>query len=133
MIISIKIILYIYTYHNYFYIFIQPALGVASSKSALLYVIASPVGSYFKKTNENVGISLLADPQYTRAWPGGCGNYKMGSNYGPTIYVQKEAIEKGLQQVLWLYGEDNEVTEVGTMNIFMFFINDDGGEYCFIL
>ncbi|XP_043523275.1 branched-chain-amino-acid aminotransferase, cytosolic isoform X1 [Frieseomelitta varia] len=108
------------------FIGIDPALGVASSKSALLYVIASPVGSYFKKTNENVGISLLADPQYTRAWPGGCGNYKMGSNYGPTIHVQKEAIEKGLQQVLWLYGEDNEVTEVGTMNIFMFFINDDG-------
>lgn len=91
----------------------------------------SPVGSYFNKTKENTGISLLADPQYTRAWPGGCGNYKVGSNYGPTIYVQKEAIEKGLQQVLWLYGEDNEVTEAGTMNIFMFFINDDGGEHHF--
>lgn len=91
----------------------------------------SPVGSYFNKTKENIGISLLADPQYTRAWPGGCGSYKVGSNYGPTIYVQKEAIEKGLQQVLWLYGEDNEVTEAGTMNIFMFFINDDGGEHHF--
>ena len=105
---------------------IDPTLGVASSESALLYIILSPVGSYFNKTKENIGISLLADPQYTRAWPGGCGNYKVGSNYGPTIYVQKEAIEKGLQQVLWLYGEDNEVTEAGTMNIFMFFINDDG-------
>lgn len=91
----------------------------------------SPVGSYFNKTKENTGISLLADPQYTRAWPGGCGSYKVGSNYGPTIYVQKEAIEKGLQQVLWLHGEDNEVTEAGTMNIFMFFINDDGGEHYF--
>ncbi|XP_076249311.1 branched chain amino acid transaminase isoform X2 [Calliopsis andreniformis] len=105
---------------------IDPTLGVASSDSALLYVILSPVGSYFKKTGEDVGISLLADPRYTRAWPGGCGNYKVGSNYGPTIYVQREAIERGLQQVLWLYGENNEVTEVGTMNIFMFCINDDG-------
>ncbi|XP_076664341.1 branched chain amino acid transaminase [Andrena cerasifolii] len=105
---------------------IDPTLGVASSESALLYVILSPVGSYFKKTHDGVGISLLADPRYTRAWPGGCGNYKVGSNYGPTIYVQREAVERGLQQVLWLYGEDNEVTEVGTMNIFMFYINDDG-------
>ncbi|XP_034193630.2 branched chain amino acid transaminase [Osmia lignaria lignaria] len=105
---------------------IDPTLGVASSESALLYVILSPVGSYFSKTDADVGISLLANPQYTRAWPGGCGNYKMGSNYGPTIYVQREAKEKGLQQVLWLYGKDHEVTEVGTMNIFMFCINDDG-------
>ncbi|XP_076178920.1 branched chain amino acid transaminase isoform X2 [Ptiloglossa arizonensis] len=105
---------------------IDPTLGVASSESALLYVILSPVGSYFKKTDEHNGVSLLADPRYTRAWPGGCGNYKVGSNYGPTIYVQREAIERGLHQVLWLYGENNEVTEVGTMNIFMFHINDDG-------
>lgn len=51
----------------------------------------------------------------------------MGSNYGPTIHVQKEASSKGLEQVLWLYGDDHQATEVGTMNIFMFFINDDGG------
>lgn len=105
---------------------------MASSESALLYVILSPVGSYFKKTHKGIGISLLADPRYTRAWPGGCGNYKLGSNYGPTIYVQREAVERGLQQVLWLYGEDNEITEVGTMNIFMFYINDDGGEQTFL-
>lgn len=57
----------------------------------------------------------------------------MGSNYGPTVYVQREAVERGLQQVLWLYGEDNEVTEVGTMNIFMFYINDDGGKLVFTI
>ncbi|XP_043799897.1 branched-chain-amino-acid aminotransferase, cytosolic [Apis laboriosa] len=105
---------------------IDPILGVTSSGSALLYVILSPVGSYFKKTKKDIGISLLADPRYTRAWPGGCGNYKVGSNYGPTVYVQKEAIEKGLQQVLWLYGDDNELTEAGTMNVFIFILNDDG-------
>ncbi|XP_026674867.1 branched-chain-amino-acid aminotransferase, cytosolic isoform X2 [Ceratina calcarata] len=105
---------------------IDPTLGVASSESALLYVILSPVGSYFKASEAKDGVSLLADPRYTRAWPGGCGNYKVGSNYGPTIYVQREAVERGLQQVLWLYGEDDEVTEAGTMNIFMFCINDDG-------
>lgn len=53
----------------------------------------------------------------------------MGSNYGPTVYVQKEATEKGLQQVLWLYGDDHQLTEAGTMNIFMVCINDDGGNF----
>lgn len=71
----------------------------------------------------------MADPQYTRAWPGGVGDRKMGSNYAPTIHVQKEAANKGLQQVLWLYGEDHQLTEVGTMNIFMLFVNENGGLY----
>lgn len=104
---------------------IDPTLGVAASDSALLYVILSPVGSYFKP-NSTGGISLLADPRYTRAWPGGCGDRKMGSNYAPTIQIQREAVEKGLQQVLWLYGDDHQITEVGTMNIFMVYVNDDG-------
>lgn len=50
----------------------------------------------------------------------------MGSNYAPTIHVQRVAAERGLQQVLWLYGEDHQLTEVGTMNIFVFFVNDRG-------
>ncbi|XP_004525907.1 branched-chain-amino-acid aminotransferase [Ceratitis capitata] len=104
---------------------IDPTLGVASSDSALLYTILSPVGSYFKADNDGA-VSLLADPQYTRAWPGGVGNRKMGSNYAPTINVQKEAAQKGLQQVLWLYGEDHQLTEVGTMNIFMFYAQENG-------
>lgn len=110
---------------------IDPTLGVASSDSALLYTILSPVGDYFDK-NKSRAVSLLADPQYTRAWPGGCGDRKMGSNYAPTIHVQKEASMKGLQQVLWLYGPDHQITEVGTMNIFILFINDKGGKCLFV-
>lgn len=52
----------------------------------------------------------------------------MGSNYGPTIHVQNAANAINLNQVLWLYGEDHQITEVGTMNFFMLFINDNGGE-----
>lgn len=103
----------------------QPTLGVASSDSALLYAILCPVGDYFK-ANTNGAVSLLADPAYTRAWPGGCGDRKMGSNYAPTIHVQRVASQRGLQQVLWLYGEDHQLTEVGTMNIFVYFVNDRG-------
>jgi len=49
------------------------------------------------------------------------------SNYGPTIAVQNEALKRGCQQVLWLYGEKEEITEVGTMNLFIYWTNEKGG------
>jgi len=101
-------------------------LGVASSGKALLFVILSPVGPYFATGFKPV--SLLANPKYVRAWPGGCGDTKLGSNYGPTVAVQKLAEEQGLQQVLWLYGPDCQLTEVGTMNIFVLVKNEQGGK-----
>jgi len=88
----------------------------------------SPVGSYLKTPKQQQGISLLADPKFTRAWPGGCGNSKFGSNYAPTIQAQQEADEKGLHHVLWLFGENHELTEMGTMNVFIVYINDNGGK-----
>lgn len=102
----------------------EASLGVASAKRALLYIITGPVGPYFRTGVKPV--SLLADPQYIRAWPGGVGDKKLGSNYGPTIYVQKQAEAKGLQQVLWLFGDDHQLSEAGTMNIFVFLINSAG-------
>ncbi|KAM7431193.1 branched-chain-amino-acid aminotransferase [Porites harrisoni] len=103
----------------------QPTLGVNKSSSALLYVILSPVGPYFK-TGTFSPVALLADPSFVRAWPGGCGDCKLGGNYGPTILAQRHAEMQGLQQVLWLFGEERQITEVGTMNIFMFWINENG-------
>lgn len=41
--------------------------------------------------------------------------------------IQKAAERVGLQQVLWLYGQDHQMTEVGTMNIFVFLKNHKGG------
>ncbi|CAG2197883.1 E2.6.1.42 [Mytilus edulis] len=102
----------------------EPTLGVTKSASALLYVLTGPVGPYYP-TGMNP-VTLLADPQYVRAWPGGCGNFKMGSNYGPTIKISAEADKKGCQQVLWLYGDDHQLTEVGAMNLFVYWINEQG-------
>lgn len=48
-------------------------------------------------------------------------------NYGSSLFAQCEAVENACQQVLWLYGEDNQITEVGTMNLFLYWINEDGG------
>ena len=45
-----------------------------------------------------------------------------------TASLQKVAEEKGHQQVLWLYGDDHQITEVGTMNIFVFMLNKNGGK-----
>ncbi|RMC02757.1 hypothetical protein DUI87_19947 [Hirundo rustica rustica] len=103
----------------------EPSLGVKKPTKALLYVILSPVGPYFGGGSFNP-ISLWADPKYVRAWKGGTGDCKVGGNYGSSIYAQQEALEFGCQQVLWLYGEDHQITEVGTMNLFLYWVNEDG-------
>ncbi|MXQ92970.1 hypothetical protein E5288_WYG017674 [Bos mutus] len=103
----------------------EPSLGVGHPTRALLFVILSPVGAYFPG-DALKPVSLLADPSFIRAWVGGVGNYKLGGNYGPTVLVQQEAQKKGCEQVLWLYGPDHELTEVGTMNIFVFWTYEDG-------
>jgi branched-chain amino acid aminotransferase len=105
----------------------EPTLGVSEGNSALLYVIASPSGPYFPTGIKPV--SLYADPTYCRAFYGGVGNFKVGSNYGPTVYVAKQAAKKSCQQVLWLYGEDHLVTEAGTMNVFFVFKNENNGKW----
>eukprot|EP00118_Oscarella_pearsei_P025746 m.308699 g.308699 ORF g.308699 m.308699 type:complete len:386 (+) comp44534_c0_seq1:51-1208(+) len=103
----------------------QPTLGVGPSQEALLYVIMSPVGPYFKEGGLKP-VSLLADPRYVRSWPGGMGDCKAGGNYGATVFSQVEAEKMGCQQVLWLYGHDHQLTEVGTMNMFVFLKNERG-------
>lgn len=102
----------------------EPTLGVSASNTALLYAITSPTGPYFPSGFKP--ITLYADSTYIRAFPGGVGNVKVGSNYGPTIYVAIEAQKKGAQQVLWLFGDKEYLTEAGTMNIFVVIKNDAG-------
>ncbi|XP_015252823.1 PREDICTED: branched-chain-amino-acid aminotransferase, cytosolic-like [Cyprinodon variegatus] len=104
----------------------EPSLGVKKPTRALLYVILCQAGSYFN--TEGKALSLWADPKYTRAWKGGTGDCKMGGNYGGTLFAQYEAGSHGCEQVLWLYGEDHQITEAGTMNIFLHWINEDGEE-----
>ena len=65
----------------------EPTLGLGPANQATLFVILSPVGAYFG--SEIKPVTLLCDPRYVRATPGGCGYTKMGSNYAPTLWVQK--------------------------------------------
>lgn len=94
----------------------QRTLGVGPPGSALLYVIASPVGPYYPTGFR--AVSLEATDYAVRAWPGGVGDKKLGANYAPCIVPQLEAAKRGFQQNLWLFGPDECVTEVGTMNFF---------------
>lgn len=47
--------------------------------------------------------------------------------------MQNEAVKRGCQQVLWLYGQDEEITEVGTMNLFIYWTNEKGGQILLVL
>ncbi|WKT46317.1 Branched-chain amino acid aminotransferase II [Fusarium oxysporum f. sp. vasinfectum] len=89
----------------------QKTLGVGPPGSALLYVIASPATDYA-----------------VRAWPGGVGDKKLGANYAPCIVPQLQAASRGFQQNLWLFGEEEYVTEVGTMNMFVALKNKETGQ-----
>lgn len=103
----------------------QKTLGVGAPGSALLYVIASPVGPYYPTGFK--AISLEATDYAVRAWPGGVGDKKLGANYAPCIVPQQEAMSRGFQQNLWLFGDEQFVTEVGTMNMFVALRNKDTG------
>ncbi len=73
-------------------------------------------------------VSLYAREDVVRAWPGGTGQSKLGANYCAPTRIAAEAQEKGYDQVLWLFGDAAEITEVGAMNILMVFKQDDGCE-----
>ncbi|VVC40579.1 Hypothetical protein CINCED_3A000202 [Cinara cedri] len=104
----------------------EGALGVGQADSALLYVIMCTVGSYF--SNKFKSVRLMANPKFTRAWPGGSGDSKIGANYATTLYPQELASELGCHQMLWLFGEDRQITEVGAMNVFIFYKNKCGAK-----
>eukprot|EP01099_Mayorella_cantabrigiensis_P002730 TRINITY_DN2205_c0_g1_i2.p1 TRINITY_DN2205_c0_g1~~TRINITY_DN2205_c0_g1_i2.p1 ORF type:complete len:432 (-),score=91.01 TRINITY_DN2205_c0_g1_i2:298-1533(-) len=100
----------------------QPELGVSPVHESSLIILCSPVGPYYPEGFKPV--SLYADSLNVRAAPGGVGSFKVGANYGPTVFLQKQAAGLGFSQVLWLYND--LITEVGTMNFFMFWVNEKG-------
>ena len=104
----------------------QRTLGIGPPGSALLYVIASPVGPYYPTGFK--AVSLEATDYAVRAWPGGVGDKKLGANYAPCILPQMQAAARGFHQNLWLFGEDEKVTEVGTMNFFAVLRDGNGNK-----
>jgi len=98
-------------------------LGVRPSQHVTYMVIASPAGAYFKGGVKPVSIWL--SEEYTRAGRGGMGAAKTGGNYASSLLPQREAIEEGCDQVVFLDTEHGKyVEELGGMNLY--FVHDDG-------
>jgi len=94
----------------------EAALGVHASESFLHFIIAGPVGAYFKEDFSPVPVYI--SEEYRRAVRGGVGAAKTGGNYAASLFVSEAAVAKGFSQVLWLDAiEGRYVEEVGAMNI----------------
>jgi branched-chain amino acid aminotransferase len=107
-----------------FMIATQRGLGVNHPSSEYLFcVIASPAASYFAGGAKPVTVWLSED--YTRAAPGGTGAVKCGGNYAAAFTAQRQAVEQGCDQVVWLDAAEHRwVEEMGGMNLFFVYGGD---------
>ncbi len=107
-----------------FMIATQVGLGVNKPSSSYLFaVIASPVAGYFNGELRPVKVWLSED--YSRAAPGGTGEAKCGGNYAAAFAGQRQALEHGCDQVVWLDAAERKfVEEMGGMNIW--FVHGSG-------
>ncbi|MBP2703310.1 branched-chain amino acid aminotransferase [Microbispora sp. RL4-1S] len=104
-----------------FMIATQVGLGVNHPSGTYRYmVIASPAASYF--TSGLKPVTVWLSTEYTRAAPGGTGFAKCGGNYAAAFVAQRQAVEQGCDQVVWLDAfEHRWVEEMGGMNLFFVF------------
>ena len=79
-------------------------LGVRPAQHVTFMVIASPAGAYFKGGVRPV--TLWLSEEYTRAGRGGMGAAKTGGNYASSLLPQREAIEQGCDQVVFLDSQE---------------------------
>ncbi|KAM3420962.1 hypothetical protein BST61_g4194 [Cercospora zeina] len=114
----------------------QPSLAIKKASEALLYILLvcfpdfdqpsgslgpppSQDGKQMVSEEQRAGLRLLASHKtMVRAWPGGFGDCKVGANYGPSIVASASAAEQGFDQILWLIGSEEWVTEAGACNFF---------------
>jgi branched-chain amino acid aminotransferase len=98
-------------------------IGINQITKMKTFVCMSPVGPYYPRGF--VPVKLYCDTQVVRAWPKGFGDKKVGGNYAPTLKIGRKGAENyGCDQALWLLHD--YVTEVGTMNLFVFWKNERG-------
>lgn len=98
-------------------------LGLSRVTKSKTFIILSPVGPYYPRGF--VPVKLFCDTSVIRAWPNGFGDKKIGGNYAPTLKTSRKGAQlHGCDQALWLLHD--YVTEVGTMNFFVYWKNEDG-------
>ncbi len=106
-----------------FIISTEPTLGVSPSKTYKFIIILSPVGPYY--SGGLAPTSIYVEEKYVRSVIGGTGEAKCGGNYAAGLKAQKEAREKGYDQILWLDGVERKyVEEIGVSNAFFVIDNE---------
>ncbi len=101
----------------------EVGLMVRPSDSVRFLVIASPAGRYFSGPLR--AISLWLTQEYVRAAVGGTGAAKCGGNYAASLVAQREAMEHGCDQVVFVDAVEHRwVDELAGSNVV--FVLDDG-------
>lgn len=88
------------------YIGTTPDIPLAFPKSAFLFVIASPIASYYQAGSRVISMETVAKV----AWPRAADKCKVGSNYAPSIVPYMRSKRHGVGQKIWLKGDDNPTT-----------------------
>lgn len=96
-------------------------LGVHKSEKNMIFIVGSPVGSYF---SGNINLCVYED--YWRGTPYSAAAYKISANYAPTVQIGAELAKKGFSQALWTYND--QLLESGATNIFFVIQTKNGKE-----
>ena len=105
-----------------FMIATEAQVGMRPAQEYLFLLIAFPVTPFFPGEVQPVTVWLSDD--YVRAAIGGTGEAKCAGNYAGSLLAQRQAAEKGCDQVVWLDAVERRwVEEMGGMNLF--FVRSD--------
>jgi branched-chain amino acid aminotransferase len=98
------------------------SLGVSAADEYEFFVIASPVGAYFKgfSMDKPLAVKIKIEEERSRAAAGGTGAAKTGGNYAASLKAIKKAKVEGYENVLFLDARERTfVEELGGMNFFL--------------
>ena len=106
-----------------FMIATEAQVGMRPAHEYLFLLIAFPVTPFF--SGEVKPVTVWLSDEYVRAALGGTGEAKCAGNYAGSLLAQRQAAEKGCDQVVWLDAVERRwVEEMGGMNLF--FVLDGG-------
>ena len=106
-----------------FMIATEAQVGMRPALEYLFLLIAFPVTPFF--SGEVKPVTVWLSDEYVRAAVGGTGEAKCAGNYAGSLLAQRQAAEKGCDQVVWLDAVERRwVEEMGGMNLF--FVLDGG-------
>lgn len=97
----------------------EGGIGVGIPKLPSVYIVANPVGSYFKP-----GKASAVTTDRIRATPHGTGWIKCDANYVASALAKKEAEEAGYMEVIFLDSREHKYIEEGSSCNAFFYLKD---------